>query len=175
LFKQNAVRLTAVVLVMRYTGLRIRDVVTLRKDHVRDGKLFLRTAKTGTEVFCPLPAVVTDALDRISANGEHFFWTGKSKPKSAVGDYQRALRTLFNLAETPRVYTHLFRYTFATELLMAGNSLETVAALLGHSSTKVTEKSYAHWVKGRQEKLEDAVKNSWAQMGTVDGVQTHEG
>lgn len=53
--------------------------------------------------------------------------------------------------------------------------METVAALLGHSSTKVTEKSYAHWVKGRQEKLEDAVKKSWAQMGTVEGVQTHEG
>jgi integrase len=84
-------------------------------------------------------------------------------------------RRLFDLAETPRVYAHLFRHTFATELLTAGNSLETVAALLGHSSTKVTEKSYAHWVKGRQEKLEDAVKKSWAQMGTVEGVQTHEG
>jgi len=51
---------------------------------------------------------------------------------------------------------------------MAGNSLETVAALLGHASTKVTEKSYSHWVKGRQEKLEDAVKNSWAQLGTKE-------
>jgi site-specific recombinase XerD len=47
-------------------------------------------------------------------------------------------------------YSHLFRHTFATELLTAGRSLETVGALLGHGSTKIAEKYYAHWVKGRQ-------------------------
>jgi integrase/recombinase XerD len=167
--KQNRVRLRAMVLMMRYSGLRIRDVVTLRKDHIKDGKLFLRTAKTGTDVFCPLPPEAIDALKAIKADGEYYFWSGKSKPKSAVGDYQRALRTLFDNAKTPRVHAHLFRHTFATELLTAGNSLETVAALLGHSSTKITERSYSHWVKGRQEKLEEAVRNSWAQLGTVEG------
>lgn len=169
---QNRIRLCAMVLVMRFSGLRIRDVVTLRKDHIKHGKLFLRTAKTGTDVFCPLPPDALDALKAINANGEHYFWSGKSKPKSAVGDYQRALRTLFDNAKTPRIHAHLFRHTFATELLTAGNSLETVAALLGHSSTKITEKSYSHWVKGRQEKLEEAVKNSWAQLGTVKGSTT---
>jgi integrase/recombinase XerD len=168
--KQNRVRLRAVVLVMRFTGLRIRDVVTLRKDHIKGGKLYLRTAKTGTDVFCPLPSETIDALHAIKASGDYYFWSGTSKPKSAVGDYQRALRTLFDLAKAPRVHAHLFRHTFATELLTAGNSLETVAALLGHSSTKITERSYSHWVKGRQEKLEDAVKNSWAQLGTVEGA-----
>ena len=72
-----------------------------------------------------------------------------------------------------KIYAHLFWRTFATELLTVGNSLETVAALLGHSSTKVTEKSYKHWVKGRQDKLEGAVKNSWAQLGTVDAPSVH--
>lgn len=166
--KQNRIRLRAIILVMRYTGLRIRDVVTLRKDHIQNGKVFLRTSKTGTDVFCPLPAAVVEALGAISTKGDYYFWTGTSKPKSAVGDYQRALKKLFENAKTPRVHAHLFRHTFATELLTAGNSLETVAALLGHSNTKVTEKSYSHWVKGRQEKLEEAVKNSWAQLGTVE-------
>ena len=165
----NRARLRAIILVMRYTGLRIRDVVTLRKDHIKNGKLFLRTAKTGTDVFCPLPPEALDALEAIKAKGEYYFWTGTSKPKSAVGDYQRALRTLFDLAKTPRVHAHLFRHTFAPELLTAGNSLETVVALLGHSSTKITERSYSHWVKGRQEKLEAAVRNSWPHLATVEG------
>jgi integrase len=108
------------------------------------------------------------ALKKINSKGDYYFWNGASKPKSAVGDYQRALRKLFELAETPRVHAHLFRHTFATDMLTAGNSLETVAALLGHSSTKITERSYIHWVKDRQVKLEQAVKNSWAHLGTVE-------
>lgn len=166
-FTTVACKLRAMVMVMRYTGLRIRDVVTLRKDRIQNGKVFLRTAKTGTKVFCPIPDSVTEALSAIDATGNFYFWSGDSKPKSAVGDYQRALRTLFDLAELPHVHAHLFRHTFATNMLTAGNSIETVAALLGHSSTKITEKYYSHWVKGRQDKLEEAVKNSWAQMGTL--------
>jgi hypothetical protein len=105
-----------------------------------------------------LPRIVTDALDTVNAEGKHFFRSGSSKPKSAVGDFQRSLRRLFDLAKMPHIQAHLFRHTYATELLTAGTSMETVAALLGHSSTKVTEKSYGHWVKGRQEFLEAAVK-----------------
>jgi integrase/recombinase XerD len=156
--KENRIRLRALVLVMWYTGLRVRDVVTLKKDRIKNGKLFLRTAKTGTDVFCPLPQVVIETLDQIGSENGYYFWSGQSKPKSAVGNYQRALKTLFGLAGVPRVHAHLFRHTFATEMLLAGNSLETVAALLGHTSTRVTERSYSHWIKGRQEKLEEAVK-----------------
>jgi hypothetical protein len=115
-------------------------------------------------VFGGLPSVVLDALNAIQREGKYFFWSGSSKPKSAVGDFQRSLRTLFDLAGMPHIHAHLFRHTYATELLTAGTSIETVAALMGHSSTKVTEKSYSHWVKGRQESLEAAVKNAWTHL-----------
>jgi site-specific recombinase XerD len=50
--KQNRIRLKALLSVMRYSSLRNRDVVTLRKDHIKGGKLFLRTAKTGRGSQC---------------------------------------------------------------------------------------------------------------------------
>ena len=78
---------------------------------------------------------------------------------------------MFDLADLSRVHAHPFRHTFATESLMAGNSIETVAALLGNSP-KILEKHYHHWVRGRQEKLEEAVKNSWAQLGLVGAAQS---
>ena len=93
-YKANAVRLRALVFLLRYSGLRIRDAITLSRNRIQNDKLFLYTAKTGTAVYCPLPSFVVKALDAIPAS-TYFFWTGLSKPKSAVGDWQRSLKQLF--------------------------------------------------------------------------------
>jgi integrase len=155
--------LKAMILVLRFTGLRIRDVVTLRRDSIQGNRLFLRTAKTGTDVFCPLPPKTVAALAAVPASGPWYFWNGVSKPKSAVGDYQKSLRKLFETAKVPRAHPHLFRHTFATDLLQRGVSLQTVSVLLGHSSIKMTERRYSHWIKGRQENLEAEVRKSWGE------------
>jgi integrase/recombinase XerD len=122
--------------------------------------------KTGTRIFCPLPPDTLAALDAINAEGQYYFWTGKSKPKSAVGVYQEALKKVFDAAGV-RGFSHNFRHTFATGLLSQGVPLETVAVLLGHRSSKITERHYDHWIAGRQENLEEVVKKSWAISGLV--------
>jgi integrase len=160
--KVNARRLRALVLLLRYSGLRIRDAVTLAGSRVVDNKLFLYTAKTGTPVFCPLPDAVVEALAGCPAeNNLYPFWSGESKPKSAVGDWQRSLRKLFVLAGVPDGHAHRFRDTFATELLLSGVPIERVSMLLGHKSVAVTEKHYSPWVRARQEQLEADVRRSW--------------
>jgi len=55
--KLNVVRLRALVLLLRYSGLRIRDVVTLERDRIVNGKLFLYTAKNGNPRVLPPAAV----------------------------------------------------------------------------------------------------------------------
>jgi integrase len=143
----NALRLRALVLLLRCSGLRIRDAVTLERGRITDGKLFLYQAKTGTAVYCPLPPFVVEVLEALPGE-KYFFWTGQSDPKSAVGDWQRTLRRLFELTRIIRGHAHRFRDTFAVELLLAGVPLERVSMLLGHQSTRVTEKHYAPWVPG---------------------------
>ncbi len=106
--RRNAARLRALVLLLRFSGLRIRDAVTLNRDRIREGKLFLFTAKIGTPVWCPIPPSVTEALDTIQDTKRYFFWTGESKPKSCVGDWQRSLRRLFKLAAVPDGPAHRF-------------------------------------------------------------------
>ena len=159
--RANSVRLRALVLLLRFSGLRIRDAVTLSRERVHDGKLFLYTAKTGTAVWCPLPPAVIEALDAIPTRGKYFFWTGESNPKSCVGDWQRSLRRLARLAGVPSAHAHRFRDTFAVELLLSGVPLERVSMLLGHQSVKVTEKHYSPWVRARQEQLEQDVRRTW--------------
>jgi integrase/recombinase XerD len=158
----NAQRLRALVLVLRYSGLRIRDAAMLEKPLLSDNKLFLYTAKTGVPVYCPLPEFVVTALQQApGTNSRYFFWTGESNPKSAVGDWQRSLRKLFQLARVRNGHAHRFRDTFAVELLLAGVPIERVSMLLGHRSVKVTEEHYSPWVKARQEQLEADVRRAW--------------
>jgi site-specific recombinase XerD len=57
--------------------------------------------------------------------------------------------------------SHRLRDTFAVDLLEKGVPLEEVSKLLGHESIKTTEKSYAKWVKGRQDRLDSLVTESW--------------
>jgi integrase/recombinase XerD len=160
--RANAQRLRALVLLLRFTGLRIRDAVTLRRDHLTNGKLLLFTAKTGTPVYCPLPGFVVTELETIHGSSlQHFFWSGEGKPKSCVGDWQRSLKKLFRLAGVPTGHAHRFRHTFAVELLLAGVPLDRVATLLGHTNSKITERHYAPWIRARQEQLEADVRRVW--------------
>ena len=78
---QTGARVRAFVLVFRYTGLRIRDVVLLRRSAIQDGKIFLYQAKTGIPVFIPVPNEVTEALAKIGGVGEFIFWSGSGNVK----------------------------------------------------------------------------------------------
>jgi integrase/recombinase XerD len=70
----NRRRLRAMVLLLRYSGLRIRDAATLRRERLQNGKLLLYMQKTGVPVFVPLPPYVTDALDQTpNIHSSYFF------------------------------------------------------------------------------------------------------
>jgi integrase/recombinase XerD len=159
---ENARRIRAFVFLLRHSGLRIGDAVTLDRNRITADKLFLYTAKTGTPVYVPLPEFVLTALAAVPKVSErYFFWAGGSKVESATGDWQRTLKGVFDRAGIPDGHAHRFRDTFAVGLLQAGVPMERVSVLLGHSSIKVTEKHYSPWVRARQEQLEADVRRTW--------------
>jgi integrase/recombinase XerD len=104
--KKNRVRLRALVLLLRHSGLRITDAVTLSKHQIEDGGILkLHTAKTGTHVRVPLPQPAIDALAEIPTEN-YYFWSGQGTKKSCVGDYQRAFKKLYKLAEVNNGHAH---------------------------------------------------------------------
>jgi hypothetical protein len=79
---------TVFVLVQRYSGLRLVDVVTLRTDSLReDGLMIMSQEKNEQPVFAPLPAFALDLLRKLPPkSAKYFFWTGTSTIKTAVND-----------------------------------------------------------------------------------------
>ena len=108
----------------------------------------------------PLPEEAVDAFKEIKGEDEYFFWTGRGLRKSAVADWQRALRRVLKDAKVTG-NPHMFRHTFATDLLSRGVPIEDVAILLAHGSPAITSKYYAHFVKARRERLEERIKALW--------------
>lgn len=168
-------RIRALTELMRWSGLRIRDAVTLERTRLVGDNVLLYQAKTGTPVFVPLPPHIAEELRNVppgaKPNPRYFFWSGNGDPKSAVADWQRSYRRLLEIAalENPdgtskRSFPHMFRDTFAVENLLAGVPIDQVSMLLGHKSVKITEKHYAPWVKARQEQLAASVRNAWQVM-----------
>ena len=162
----RAQRVRALIRLMRHTGLAIRDALCLPRAAmlVLDGVAHIATSrsKTGVDVCVPIPDELGEELKAIpNSNSVYFFWTGNNA-EAAVKDWQwRNFKTLFKKAAMPTGHSHQLRHTAAVEWLNAGVPLEEVSKLLGHSSIKVTEKTYAAWVKSRQQRLTKLVVDTW--------------
>jgi len=172
--KLGAQRLKTLILLMRYTGMRVSDAVALTTDRLDGKRLFLYTQKTGVPVYTVLPDSILAALDATPrVTDTRYFWSGNGKKQTAVCDWQGKLKTVFDLAGISKgmgnAVSHRFRDTFAVELLLAGVPIERVSVLLGHQSVRVTEKHYNPWVRSRQEQLEADVRNAWKSDEILNG------
>lgn len=77
---ENARRIRGLVLLLRYSGMRIGDAVNFSEDKLQANRLFLYTQKTGVPVNTVLPDFVLRGLEATpKVSGSFFFWSGVGK------------------------------------------------------------------------------------------------
>lgn len=158
--EKNRERITAFIAVLRWTGLRIRDVVQLKWTAISGGYITIRAHKNKKLVRLPVHQEIEDALSKLPTHTEYIFWSGEGNPKSCVGDWQRTFRRLDKLAGV-HIHAHRWRHTFAAELLSQGVPVAQVAAILGNTS-RIVEKHYSQFIEQRQRGINEAVMRVWS-------------
>jgi site-specific recombinase XerD len=156
-------RARAMVLLMRYAGLRISDVVTLERDHIQVPYLVKRAVKNNKLIRVELPPAVFQALDLLpppkaaAKDNRRFFFSDTTGLRSPVKGAWRTMDAVFKRSGVVGAHPHRFRHTLASELLGKGGSIEKVAGILGDSPATI-RRYYAKWTPEFQTLQDDLIR-----------------
>jgi site-specific recombinase XerD len=170
--RAQADRVHALFQLMRHSGLSIRDALTLERAEIQHdpakGLYRITTSRQKTKVHVSVPIPLDVAKELLSVpneNPRYIFWSGTGSEESITKNWAKYyIAPCFKAAglASGHMMSHRLRDTFAVEMLQKGIPLEEVSKLLGHTSIKTTERSYAAWVQGRQDRLDSLVVGTWA-------------
>lgn len=124
-------------LLMIYTGLRIDELLSLRREDV-DTCFHVRKAKTPAGVRdVPIPSKIRPVVDEWLAKGTDYLITTK---RGCAIDYASLRRRYWSSSHKP----HDCRHTCATKLAEAGIDRRVINAILGHKGKDLAEEVYTH-------------------------------
>jgi integrase len=152
------------------TGCRYGEIIGFRVgDFERDvGTVSVRASKAGR----PRHVVLTE--DGITLFERHIADKDGAAPVFTRSDgvlwgrshQHRPLREACRRAAIdPPASFHILRHTYATHLLQAGAPLPVIAANLGHSDTRMTERHYAHLVPSH---VAQVIRATMPKLGLIE-------
>jgi integrase len=146
-----------------YTGQRRGDTVRMGRQHVRDGVLFLRQQKTGTELSLPLHPELQRVIADTPKRDMTYLTTQFGRPFTSNG-FGNWFRDQCNAAGLPQCSAHGLRKAAARRLAEAGCTAHEIAAITGHASLK----QVAHYTKAAdQQRLATAAMEKVSRTRSV--------
>lgn len=148
-----------IVRLLADTGIRASELLGLSPDDLveRGRDRFIRVRGKGAkERLVPLQPQLYRRLQRLArgcpsdAEGDGIFVALARRPSGGhpaltVSGLEQLIRGLGERAGLrKRVYPHLLRHSFATEMLNRGMDAITLSRILGHSSLHMIQRTYAH-------------------------------
>lgn len=163
-----------IVLLMLDSGLRLSEVVNLRRSdiYLNDNYLIV-TGKGDRQRIVPFgksthAALVNYLLAVGSAGSHEFLFIKLSKVQCCFDQITDAtvknmFRRLRCRSGIDRLYPHLLRHTFATRFLENGGNIYALQSILGHSSLEMVKK-YLHLSETR-------IRSNFGLFSPVDNVK----
>lgn len=128
-----------------YTGLAYNEIRSLCYDHLIEGFdgnqwIYLIRDKTNKEVNIPILPKAKSIIEKYRCERSYVL------PRISNQKFNSYIKDVAQEAGVTKTVTHhTARKTFASTILLYNDvSIEIVSELLGHSSIKVTQESYAH-------------------------------
>ena len=146
-FKKSKCTYQLGLLLMRRTGLRIGELISLpfhcvRTDNAGNTLLKVPLGKLATERLVPLDPKTIKLVAKLRREGPRkraFLFAGTDGRKAPYLLFRQALATACHgLTFAEPMTSHRLRHTYATSMLAAGMSLPSVMRLLGHTDYRMT-------------------------------------
>ncbi len=147
--KESALRLYVLLELLYATGMRVSELVNLRRAAVvRDAAFLTITGKGNKERIVPVNDRARDAVKTWLATlepGPWLFPAGGAEGHLSRQVFARDLKEVAGRAgiASARVAPHVLRHAFASHLLQGGADLRVVQTLLGHADISTTQ-IYTH-------------------------------
>lgn len=151
----TGMRNRAIIETLYSTGIRVSELVNLKKSHVYFDEEFIRVIGKGSkERLIPIGQTAIKFIDLYINNirnhqkihppyADILFLNQHGKPLTRVMIFL-IVQNLSKQANIPyKIGPHVFRHSFATHLVEGGADLRAVQSLLGHASITTTE-IYTH-------------------------------
>jgi integrase len=117
-----------------YTAQRRGDVVRMGRQHIKDGVLTVKQAKTGATLAIPVHPELRAILDATPSENLTFLVTATGKPYGG-NHFSESFRSWCDAAGLPKhCSAHGLRKAACRRLAEAGCSANEIAAISGHSS-----------------------------------------
>jgi len=126
------------------TGMRRRELLSLKREQIRGDFIYLSKTKTDESRQIPINADLAQLFKEVRAKNqlrsEYVFCDSKGKPFKEI---TKSFRASLKRAGIEDFRFHDLRHTFASHFIMRGGTPKDLQEILGHKSLTMTNR-YAH-------------------------------
>lgn len=142
-------RYLALITFIAFTGCRFEEAASLKVKRldIGNGRAFIVNTKNKQNRFVFFEGEIKELLRKLVSgkSDEGLVFTNSTGQHFHPGDFNNDLRLRAQKAGiTKRVYAHLLRHSYATQLYKSTHDITLVATILGHRDIKTTNDTYVH-------------------------------